>query len=50
MQAEGKRPQLDLAKSKVDRSFFAVAIFSGIGLLVSLFVIIADQNLVGEWF
>lgn len=35
--------------AKVD-SFVAVAIFCGIGLLVSLTAIVLDQQIPGEWF
>ena len=31
-------------------SFVAVALFSGIGLLLSLSVLILDQYIPGEWF
>ncbi len=31
-------------------TFVQVALFSGVGLLLSLLVLILDQNLPGEWF
>jgi hypothetical protein len=31
-------------------SFVTIALFSGIGLLLSLSVLILDQNMPGEWF
>ena len=31
-------------------SFVTIALFSGIGLLLSLFVLILDQYIPGEWF
>jgi len=31
-------------------SFVTVALFSGIGLLLSLSVVILDQDIPGEWF
>jgi hypothetical protein len=31
-------------------SFVAIALFSGIGLLLSLSVLILDQYIPGEWF
>ena len=31
-------------------SFATVALFSGVGLLLSLSVLIIDQNIPGEWF
>jgi hypothetical protein len=31
-------------------SFVTIALFSGIGLLLSLSVLILDQNITGEWF
>ena len=31
-------------------SFVTVALFSGIGLLLSLLVVILDQYIPGEWF
>ena len=35
--------------TKID-TFVQVALFSGVGLLLSLLVLILDQNLPGEWF
>jgi hypothetical protein len=31
-------------------SFVTIALFSGIGLLLSLSVLLLDQNMPGEWF
>jgi hypothetical protein len=31
-------------------SFVSIALFSGVGLLLSLSVLIADQYIPGEWF
>jgi hypothetical protein len=31
-------------------TFVTVALFSGVGLLLSLSVLILDQNIPGEWF
>jgi hypothetical protein len=31
-------------------SFIPIALFSGIGLLLSLLVLILDQQIPGEWF
>ena len=31
-------------------SFITIALFSGIGLLVSLSILILDQHIPGEWF
>jgi hypothetical protein len=31
-------------------SFITVALFSGMGLLISLMVVILDQYIPGEWF
>jgi hypothetical protein len=31
-------------------TFVTVALFSGVGLLLSLVVLILDQNIPGEWF
>jgi len=39
------------AKSVDDiESFIAIALFCGVGLLLSLSVLIADQYIPGEWF
>ena len=39
------------AKSIVDiESFISIALFCGVGLLLSLSVLIADQYIPGEWF
>jgi hypothetical protein len=36
--------------SAESHQFVSIALFSAIGLLISLLVIIADQHLPGEWF
>ena len=39
------------AKSVDDiKSFISIALFCGVGLLLSLSVLIADQYIPGEWF
>jgi hypothetical protein len=35
--------------AKID-TFVTLALFSGVGLLLSLAVLIRDQNIPGEWF
>jgi len=35
--------------AKID-TFVQVALFSGVGLLLSLLVLILDQHIPGEWF
>ena len=42
-------PSLVSAKTEV-HPFVSVALFCAIGLLMSLSVVILDQNLPGEWF
>lgn len=37
-------------ETKIDPSFVFVSIFAGIGLLISLALLILDQNLPGDWF
>jgi hypothetical protein len=38
------------AQAKVSGDLVAVALFCGLGLLLSLAVVILDQQLPGEWF
>jgi hypothetical protein len=38
------------AKSSVSSELVAIAIFSGLGLLVSLSVLLLDRSIPGDWF
>jgi hypothetical protein len=41
---------VETSASAESHQFVSIALFSAIGLLISLLVIIADQHLPGEWF
>jgi ElaB/YqjD/DUF883 family membrane-anchored ribosome-binding protein len=42
--------QAEVSATTESHPLVSIAIFSAIGLLISLLVIIADQHLPGEWF
>jgi hypothetical protein len=41
---------VETSASAETRQLVSIALFSAVGLLISLLVIIADQHLPGEWF
>ena len=43
-------PRVSAERVAAIDSFVTIALFSGFGLLLSLGVVILDQNLPGEWF
>jgi hypothetical protein len=43
-------PRASIAAKTETNDFISVAVFSGVGLLLSLAVIILDQISPGEWF
>jgi len=43
-------PRLSFTSRVIDKSLFPVFVFSGVGLLASLLVVILDQHIPGDWF
>jgi len=43
-------PRVSAASVVEIDTFVQVALFSGVGLLLSLWILILDQHIAGEWF